>query len=154
MLARNPAIKSRQVGRPRHLWDHKVAAFCRYKWTTRGTRKHGWHPPTRSTTLHGLNEMICKHKFVNIFFLVHRLRLERARHTASIIAHKKIIVQTYLRRCTTLGANGRKGKPLERPLSISRHFERIDGFAAQPAAFKSYFIYNDIHAECLVLDWG
>ena len=31
VLAWNPAIRSRQAGRTRHMWDHKVAAFCRYK---------------------------------------------------------------------------------------------------------------------------
>ena len=31
MLAWNPAIRARQLGRPRHTWDQKVAAFCRYK---------------------------------------------------------------------------------------------------------------------------
>ena len=31
VLAWNPVIWSRQAGRPRHMWDHKVAAFCRCK---------------------------------------------------------------------------------------------------------------------------
>ena len=31
MLAWNPAIRARQLGRPRHTWDQKVTAFCRYK---------------------------------------------------------------------------------------------------------------------------
>ena len=31
MLAWNPAIRARQLGRPRHIWDQKVTAFCRYK---------------------------------------------------------------------------------------------------------------------------
>ena len=28
MLAWNPAVRTRQVGRPRHTWDQKVTAFC------------------------------------------------------------------------------------------------------------------------------
>ena len=31
MLAWNPAVRTRQVGRPRHTWAQKVTAFCRYK---------------------------------------------------------------------------------------------------------------------------
>ena len=31
MLAWNPALKTRQVGRPRHMWGQKVQIFCCYK---------------------------------------------------------------------------------------------------------------------------
>ena len=31
VLAWDPTITSRQVRRPRHMWDDEVAAFCRYK---------------------------------------------------------------------------------------------------------------------------
>ena len=31
MLAWNPAVRTRQVGRPKHTWDQKVTVFCRYK---------------------------------------------------------------------------------------------------------------------------
>ena len=36
MLAWNPAVRTRQVGRPMHTWDQKVTVFCRHK------RLGGW----------------------------------------------------------------------------------------------------------------
>ena len=55
MLVWNPAVRTRQVGRPRHTWDQKVTAFCRSPanwdigWTAHGMKKHGWHFLTPST---------------------------------------------------------------------------------------------------------
>ena len=46
MLAWNPAIRARQLGRPRHTWDQKVTAFCRYKqhghWMEYAQYKKAW----------------------------------------------------------------------------------------------------------------
>ena len=53
VLAWNPAIKSQQVGRPRHMWDHNVAAFCRYKelrhWLEYAQDKEAWLAPSDSS---------------------------------------------------------------------------------------------------------
>ena len=46
MLAWNPTIRARQLGRPRHTWDQKVTAFCRYKqlghWMEYAQDKKAW----------------------------------------------------------------------------------------------------------------
>ena len=81
VLVWNPTIKSQQLGRPRQMWDHNVAAFCRYKelghWLeyTHRTRKRGWHTRTLPTT-----SAWPKVKQKKYICLVYRLRLKRGRH--------------------------------------------------------------------------
>ena len=72
MLAWNPAIRARQLGRPRHTWDQKVTAFCRYKqlghWMEYAQDKKAWLALSGSfyNFCMAYSEAICKYGFVNI----------------------------------------------------------------------------------------
>ena len=74
MLAWNPAVRTRQVGRPRHTWDQKVTAFCRYKqlghWLDCARHEEAWLALSESfyNFCMAWGTAICKYRFVNVVF--------------------------------------------------------------------------------------
>ena len=74
MLAWNPAVRTRQVGRPRHTWDQKVTTFCRYKqlghWLDCARDEEAWLALSDSfyNFCIAWGAAICKYPFVNVVF--------------------------------------------------------------------------------------
>lgn len=72
ILAWNPAVRFRQVGRPEHVWDHKIAGFGFQKelghWMECARDKEAWL--ALSDLFYNFcmayREAICKYRFVNI----------------------------------------------------------------------------------------
>ena len=74
MLAWNPAVRTRQVGRPRHTRDQKVKAFCCYKqlghWLDCARDEVAWLALSHSfyTFCMSWGAAICQNRFVNVVF--------------------------------------------------------------------------------------